>query len=47
MTFDLHIGASPLLISMPHVGTDLPPAIERAYAESRPVVALIGRRIER
>ena len=25
----------------------LAPAIDRAYAESRPVVALIGRRIER
>ena len=34
MTFDLHIGASPLLISMPHVGTDLPPAIERRLSEA-------------
>ena len=34
MTFDFHIGASPLLVSMPHVGTDLPPAIERRLSEA-------------
>ncbi len=28
MTFDYHVGTSPLLISMPHVGTDLPDGIE-------------------
>ena len=24
MTFNYHVGASPLLVSMPHIGTDLP-----------------------
>ena len=27
MTFNCHIGASPLLVSMPHVGTDLPATV--------------------
>ncbi len=29
MTFDFHLGTSPLLVSMPHVGTELPPGFEQ------------------
>ncbi len=31
MTFSLHRGSSPLLVSMPHVGTDIPPDLRSAY----------------
>jgi N-formylglutamate deformylase len=31
MSFTLHPGSSPLLVSMPHIGTEIPPALQDAY----------------
>ncbi len=31
MSFSLHHGTSPLLVSMPHIGTDIPPELQSAY----------------
>ncbi len=31
MSFTLHPGSSPLLVSMPHIGTEIPPALRDAY----------------
>src|ERR1035437_4085852 len=31
MNFTLHQGNAPLLVSMPHVGTHIPPALHNAY----------------
>jgi len=31
MSFTLHCGSSALLVSMPHVGTDIPPELQHAY----------------
>jgi N-formylglutamate deformylase len=31
MSFTLHPGSSPLLVSMPHIGTEIPPALHSAY----------------
>jgi len=31
MTFTLHPGSAPLLVSMPHVGTHIPPELQSAY----------------
>ena len=33
MTFHLHVGTSPLLVSMPHVGTELPPGFEQRLTD--------------
>jgi N-formylglutamate deformylase len=33
MSFSLHQGTVPLLVSMPHTGTDIPPALQDDYAE--------------
>jgi N-formylglutamate deformylase len=31
MSYSLHHGTSPLLVSMPHVGTEIPPELQSAY----------------
>ena len=31
MTFTLHRGSAPLLVSMPHIGTEIPPDLQPAY----------------
>ena len=31
MTFSLHCGTQPMLVSMPHIGTDIPPELQSAY----------------
>jgi len=31
MIFTLHCGSAPLLVSMPHIGTDIPPELQDAY----------------
>jgi N-formylglutamate deformylase len=31
MIFTLHCGSAPLLVSMPHIGTDIPPDLQDAY----------------
>ncbi len=31
MTFTLHRGSAPLLVSMPHIGTEIPPELQSAY----------------
>lgn len=31
MTFTLHRGSAPLLVSMPHIGTEIPPELHSAY----------------
>ncbi len=33
MSFDLHLGDTPLLISMPHVGTHIPPELRAQFCE--------------
>jgi sulfopyruvate decarboxylase subunit alpha len=40
------MGIDRILIEGPEDVAKLPPAIDRAYATSRPMVALIGRRVE-
>jgi N-formylglutamate deformylase len=33
MSFSLHRGTAPLLVSMPHIGTEIPPDLRGAYVE--------------
>jgi N-formylglutamate deformylase len=31
MSFTLHTGSAPLLVSMPHIGTEIAPDLQQAY----------------